>query len=237
MKTLGQRPPAPREKVAAAIERLWDTYSQAQKTFSRLEGTEHGKKEIVLRKEAERLRMSVAYVLNLERYGNPETGFSPDEIGQLCRLATKHRRVIATDLLAKLVSIPNRHRRMAFAGKVIREGWSLAQVDAELSRRYGRRKRGGRRPKMLGDVTTFLATLEAKCFSWVRLGGFLENASESESPGLQWDTVPEDVRAPLRRAIKAAKQLGEAVVPYLGTPQAGAKESGGRKAKVSRTRG
>jgi hypothetical protein len=114
--------------------------------------------------------------------------------------------------------IPHHHRETGEGPLPARDDQEWLEPDPgedELVGRFGRRRRGGKRPAIPKTVNELLADLETKCIGWQRLIDVLAPDSDPTTSGLRWQDLPEDVQKRLERAGKAIDGLQEALVEHL----------------------
>ena len=229
-RNIAKRPGAPRDKVLAAVRELRELYAEGQKLRNRFaKAAKHGQtKTDLIAKEAEKRGTNADYLWKQFALTNPATGLSPEELDQICKCAIDNRRIVGVALMAKLLSVSRQHR-MRFATMVLREGWSLSEVDAELICRRGRRRQGGRRPRLLASVDDLLVGVQGRCLAWSRLYRYLD-AGQPGGRQIHWDDVPGDVQEGLRGVMRAIRRLQEVVAAHLEDSKTSRRsaQSGGR---------
>jgi hypothetical protein len=216
----GKRPGAPRDKVHGAVRQLKEMYAEGQQLWKRFaKPAKDGATKIArIEKEAEKRGTNTDYLWKRLAVTNPVTGFSSDELDQLCKCAIENRRIVGMAMVAKLLSVAKQHR-MRFATKILREGWSLSEVDAALIRRHGRRRQGGRRPRLLLSVEDLLVGIDGKCLGWSKLYDWLCEPPDAAPPGrhlIHWNDLPENLQEALVGIIRAAERLRGVVSAHLG---------------------
>lgn len=215
---LEQRPGAPKRQVAAAVQTLRGVYDEGTKLRNRLtKAMQHGARKMAwVEREAATRGTNRDYVWKAIMFADPETGVTHDELDQLCRLVRSHERVVGRAFVAKLVSVPKKDR-MKRAEEILRSGLTVSEIDAMLTRRYGRRRQGGRRPRMLANKQDTLIGLDGLCVSWRRLVDFLNDShtARSSRSSVRLDCLPDDVRVAVQVVGKTMGVLREALDQHL----------------------
>jgi hypothetical protein len=201
-----------------ADQQLRQMHAEGRQIRDRLDGlTKPGKTVSTIRRAARDLSINLDYAWKSLRFADPARGFSEAELEQLCKWVRRYRRIVGRAMIGKLLTVPKRSR-MTFAERMLREGWSLSELDAELARRYGRRKQGGRRPKMLENLKATLIGLDAKCLSWSRLADYLHQPRDTDPPGqrlVHLEDLPDDVRRSIVKVDRAIRELRQVVGSHL----------------------
>jgi hypothetical protein len=89
------------------------------------------------------------------------------------------------------LSVPKRWRA-GLQATAIGEGWSLAELQAQIAVRYGNRRDGGRKRRVPADALALTAQIEKLCENWRRWFSLAAPAKEPTS-----DNTAKDRRAPL----------------------------------------
>jgi hypothetical protein len=148
-------------------------------------------------------------------FADERKGYSPAELEGLCAECLKYGRPLGFSFIVKFLTITEKRERACFQREAIRNDWSLIRVKHELVARYGRRRRGGKRPAIPATVRELLADLETKCIGWQRLIAVLHSDSNPDTSGLRWQDLPQEVQKRLERAAKAIEGLQEALAEHL----------------------
>lgn len=215
------RPGAPRDEVLAGVQQLRAIYAEGQEVLRLLaKPAKPGQTKMSrMDKEAVRRGMNRDYLWKSMMLADPRTGLSPEELDQLCQWTKEHRRIVGRAFVSKLLSVPKKSR-MPFAKKVLEQGLSLSEIDTELTRRFGRRRQGGRHPRMLGSRRAILVGLDGKCVSWHRLYELLNTPPISGSPRrVHLADLPEGVQEGIEAVDRAVRKLKKAVEQHLSPVQ------------------
>ena len=78
--------------------------------------------------------------------------------------------------LIRLLTIQPKEKRESYFQKALRGGWTLSRLNLEIRKKFGARKRGGRRKQVARDLPTLLLQIEKICLTWCRW------TSESSKP-------------------------------------------------------
>jgi hypothetical protein len=148
-------------------------------------------------------------------FADEEKGYSRRELDELCAECLAYNRPLGFSFIVKFLTITEKRERACFQRETIRNDWSLIRVKHELVARYGRRRRGGKRPAIPKTVKELLADLETKCIGWQRLIAVLHSDSNPDTSGLRWQDLPQEVQKRLERAAKAVDGLRDAIAENL----------------------
>src|SRR5262245_11757036 len=85
--------------------------------------------------------------------------------------------------------------------------WGAARLEAEIRKRLGRRRKGGRRRHIPAQTDDLLTQVEGECDSWRRWYKALENGKAGHA---HLQDLPRAVRRRLTQANKAVVALQEA---------------------------
>jgi hypothetical protein len=95
-------------------------------------------------------------------------GYDEKRLEQLISLCEAKRHVPEITALLRLVSVPvgahrDRLQRMLVAGR-----WGVRRLEVEIAARLGRRRQGGRKPRVSDDVAGVMVQLDALVERWLR---------------------------------------------------------------------
>lgn len=89
--------------------------------------------------------------------------FEDEEFEQFENSIRRYRAPFCTSHLGRAMSVPKEERR-AFIQKAIKQRWSVRVLNVQIEARYGKgKKRGGRKPKLIGGKPEILARIQSKC--------------------------------------------------------------------------
>jgi hypothetical protein len=151
-------------------------------------------------------------------------------VEELCRLIRevqpgqdKSRAIFQRSHLVRLLSV-ELDKRAALQKRCINKGWTRSELEAEIARRFGTRRQGGRRRKIPPDLTGLLIQLEHLCEVWRR---WIVELSRDREERNKKHVLLEDVPDNLRKQIEAIRQrmwtLHQDVVAELKQVQPGRK--------------
>jgi hypothetical protein len=117
-------------------------------------------------------------------FADPRAGFTAAELDELCRLIEdvqsrfgeedKDKYVFRRSHLIRLLSVRPKRRRKTLQERAIKAGWSKSRLEAEIARRFGTRRTGGRMPDPAETLETWLAQTEGLCETWRRWSAALD---------------------------------------------------------------
>src|SRR5262249_38136863 len=140
-----------RMKVQAAVKRIRQFYALGRRIIRR-EADEPTRRGGVIREEAERLGRSQDTVRKARQFATEDVGYTRRELKELCRTVMEMQPAQPADLavvglscVIRLLTVRPKARRARLQRRFIKEGWTVAEVEAEIATRCGPRREGGRR--------------------------------------------------------------------------------------------
>ena len=171
--------------------------------------------------EAEDRRINANFLRKARGFADPKTGYNRQELDALCRAVRDHFETFldrgaafGVSFILRLVTIPKANgERDRIQRRLFSSGWSTAEFDAEIRRRYGRRRQGGRQ-KRVGVGNELLGQLEAFCASWSRWYMRIDpkDGDAGEQP---INKLPVGVRDVVTRTANAIARLQKAIEEAL----------------------
>ena len=107
-------------------------------------------------------------IRTLRRFADPIRGYDEAELAQLIEQCETHGRDIGMPLIRMLLTIPDKSARAELQQRMLVEGWSVSETGNEIIRRFGRRRQGGRAPKVADDPEAALIQVQDFAISWRR---------------------------------------------------------------------
>ena len=169
-----------------------------------------------VKREAEKRGVSTERLRKARAFAHDKTGYSGGELDALCRAVRDHfdtfekrRTRFGVAHLFRLLSVrKDKGARAEVQRQLFAHGWSTAELDAEIRRRYGRpRNQGGRRGKAR-DWTELRVQLGSLCSSW---GQWYERITAKVADKTKPIRLPAEVRTAADRAAAAIAALHAAV--------------------------
>ena len=156
-----------------------------------------------------------------------ERGYSPKELDRLCNACKTHHRALGFSFITKLLTVHDPAERNCAQRQVFKERLSLIALELRLTARYGHRRQAGKRPK-ISSADDLLADLSIKTIWWRRLNETLtvEPVDQSGDESLTVEDIPEDIRGPFDKAVKAIGRLETAVKRHLNELRGEPEETG-----------
>jgi hypothetical protein len=140
------------------------------------------------------------------QFADPERGYTAEELEILFKDFQRHRSCLTRTHILRLMAVPEKRFRRTMVNRALKEGWSVHRLQAEIVGRYGRRRAGGRRPRIATEPRQLLVQLDMFCHRWNRWCEVLDcspgRAGEAGSARL-----PEDVQARVREVSRAVRRL------------------------------
>lgn len=203
------RAPATSEEVADAIRAIRAYHDQGRQSLRELpQRGKHGARAID--EQAERLGWNPTRLRKARQFAHREEGYSRDRLNELCRLLREHRPVFGISHVGLLVTVPWPERE-AIQRECLEGNWSTYELQAEIKRRYGTRRQGGRRRRVSSDPDHALVQLDEMADTWQR---WFAVAGEGEE-GTILDALPEKVRTRAKAVQSAVSRLRDAVSAEL----------------------
>lgn len=237
-----------REQVAATIQQIKDFYDVGRQLPPK---QPHGEVlgQHIIDGEAARLGMNPDTVRKARQFADPEAGYAREELDELCRLIrdvqtkqSTEKSIFGRTNLVRLLTVP-RHRRAAFQREAVENGWSVRELEAEIARRFGTRRAGGRRRRTPHDTAELLTQIEHMAETWRRWQAELDRLLEDE----ERKALPGTIEQQLRAIGPAMRSLQETVLTELQTirpsrqarelPEADAAAQGERQPRRRTSRG
>jgi hypothetical protein len=194
--------PEKARKNADAIRKAWRDGGKSLKRLDQLRETDpdaftYKHKQQTLDQEAARLNININTAAKMRRVAEQYTAA---QIEVICALVEKHRSQFGPTNLMNLLSVDDRDDRDRIMTEAIKESWSTSKLLIAIQAKGGkRRSSAGRKPQIPNDPAERLLTLDGHGERWLRF------ASEARSD------LPDDIQAPLAKAIKALRKVHIAI--------------------------
>jgi hypothetical protein len=118
--------------------------------------------------DAARLKVSVAKLRKLRQFADPVNGYDEVRLERLIALCRAKRHVPGITALLRLVSVPAGVHRDRLQRRLVAGHWGVRRLEVEIAGRLGRRRQGGRRPRVADDVAGVLVQIDALVVRWLR---------------------------------------------------------------------
>jgi hypothetical protein len=215
------RPRASREEVEQAIREIREYHAVGRRSLDLVpEKGGHGRGEIPA--QAADLGWNETKLRKARQFAHPETGYSPEDLAQLFRQLRQHRPVFGTAMIGLLVTVPKKRARAELQRRAIEGNWSVAELAAELKRRYGSRRQAGRRRSVPTDPDRLLVQIEEMADSWQRWYAAVSGSDRVDTPA-PLDGLPATVKKQVRAVQEAVDQLHRAVGRTLEAHRTGSR--------------
>jgi hypothetical protein len=153
-------------------------------------------------------------------FADENNGYTVAEVDELCSSIrtcwdnfSENGAAIGRTHILRLINVPKaRGQRASVQAKLFENGWSTAALESEIRRRFGRRKRGGRRAAIGTNLQELFGHLDVQCEAWLRLDGQLSRRQEAgEKPSFKDlpDCAPYGMLSVFRRGIGGGIRLLE----------------------------
>ncbi len=170
----------------------------------------------IIKDEADRLHINEDTVRKARAFAE---GYTKEELRELCRRI----REVQTDQeeglavfekthVIRLLSIPEGEEREVLQEQAIQSAWSCAELEAEIAKKYGPRRQGGRRRRVPADPGGLLTQLVRLCESWRRWHAALGSEDGDQS---RMKNLPSGIRRQVETTTQAVAALQEAVEKRL----------------------
>lgn len=203
------------DAVRAAIDALRDAHRLGRKIHKEIKPyADYGTGRI--EEKAEELGINAEKVRKLRQFADPEGGYTQQELRELFQLCRKERRALGLSFMIKFLTIPKEGgQRAEFQRLVIEQRWNCTRVDTEIRARFGRRRRGGNRPKVPDTATSLLSQLDAMCQRWRRLVGIMTDEDDVGTAHANVKELPAEVQTDLKQVSRAITRLHAKVAEAL----------------------
>ena len=217
-----------RERVATAVKKIRAFYALGRKIPPKQrhkDAYNHG----VIRREAERRGVNEDTVRKARQFADPAEGYTPQELEELCGVVERVQpeqddglAIFGKTHVIRLLSVRPRRKRTGLQKQAIEGGWSTAELEAEIARRFGTRREGGRRRRVPAAPADLLVQLEGMCETWGRWQAAVAREPEDGAAArASVRDLPADVRTRLVDVGRRLGRLHRAVVEALAAAQPG----------------
>jgi hypothetical protein len=223
-----------KSQVAVAIDAIREFRRIGLQVLERSQGGVYGRR--VVETMEEELGINQDTLRKARIVADEEKGYSRTALEKLCRLIREHQvsgegAIFGPTHLNRLLRVPKRDRD-AFQAMAVKKRWSIDRLEAEIARRYGRRRAGGRKRRVAVDATLFLTQLDSMCVSWLRWREIVfpspQKADDRATPDRQeqvrarkrLNSLPSDLVQLIAESCKAVERLHARVRAELPTREA-----------------
>ena len=190
--------------------------------------------------EVERLELNPQTLYKARQFADPKAGYTRQEVRDLCRMLTRQKGngdekspVFGRSYVVRLLPLP-KHSRAELQAAAIEQAWGYRRLGLEIAKRSPRRKPGGRRRKIPGDLLGLLAQVEGMCETWRRWRHDLGSDTDGTAEGrVRLADLPDDLKELVEAVSGAVGKLHADVAERLEQERkAEALESGREEAEV-----
>jgi hypothetical protein len=172
----------------------------------------------VAEEDAQRFSLKANTLRKLRVFADPKRGYSQAELDDLCNSIrdcwdkfAKNGASFGRTHVLRLVSVPKSGRRRdSIQEAMFENGWSTAELESEIFRRYGRRGQGGRKGEIGTKVGGILVRLDRLCTGWLRFHGQLA-AREENNDGPAFAALPATVHPLVKSITSKMRRLSNAL--------------------------
>ena len=194
-------------EVRTAFTRVRRAYGLGKKILKACptEGT-YGKK--LIEEQAAKYKLNPDLARKARQMADAVNGYTKEELDTLFALCLEHGYVLGVSVVHKFVSVPKAEgQRIEFQEEAIQGHWTRARIAAELRRRFGTRRQGGRKAKIPEDRQGFLLAVE----DWAHHAALM--AKQLAESVKRSTTVPNAAKQlkPIYSALKRAERAASAV--------------------------
>jgi hypothetical protein len=198
--------PHSRDDMPAAIDRLREYHRVGTEILTEFgPGRDPGMDKI-----SKRYGLGVHVVRVLRKFADEDHGYTEAELNELCAQSEKHGYTVGVTQLRHLVTIGDKKERARFQRQMIRGKWSNSETVAELVRRFGRRRKGGRKPHVAADVPGVLLQLEGFAVAWRRWSERLADEDDDQVK-VRTSDLAKEVQAAVAKVTEAFAALNTVV--------------------------
>ena len=157
------------------------------------------------------------------QFATSEAGFTKDELDELCVFIIQNQMsqdatlpVFGKSHVIRLLTVRPKHRRKALQGAAIKNAWSVSRLEAEIGKRYGTRRDGGRQRRIPKDQADFFLQIEQMTERWRRWWREVTRKPEElKEQHVLLSDIPPEMGKKVKKASKAVIDLQTAVVEHL----------------------
>lgn len=186
------------EQAARSLRELWRAGRRSLRRL-RMEEIHHGDKEKALLEEGAQEGLNYDTLAKARRFAQEYTREAVDD---LCRQVRRYQAPFGGAHMVRLLSVPVTHRK-AFFHEALKAKWSGSRLDVAIRERFGRRRQGGRRPRVPDDPPARLSFLDGLCTKWLRW---------CAAAGPQ---LPAGLREQVSKASRAVRRVHDTVTAEL----------------------
>jgi hypothetical protein len=198
-----ERPQASGEEVSQAVREIRAYHDQGRQSLKELpERGKHGAGAIDA--QAEALGWNATKLRKARQFAHREGGYSRRQLDELCRLIREYRPHFGTAHIGLLVTVAWRERE-GLQKECVEGDWSTSELQAEIKRRFGPRRYGGRRRRVSTEPGRVLLQLDGMAYTWERWSKIVEEEGEGGASIL--DSLPEGVRGRIEAVSRAVARL------------------------------
>jgi hypothetical protein len=220
-----------KERLEAAIQNIRAFYDLGRNLTK--QDHKGGYKKKTIDKEAKLLQINPDTARKARVFANPESGYTRGELVQLCQLIRKEQpitravngmskelSILQRTHVIRLLSVPRGKGRPALQEECVMKGWSTAELEREINKRYGTRKDGGRRRAIPSEMNGFLVQLEGMCEQWKRWEIELSrDSAELQEKHVLLTDVPDGSHKQISATNKQIGKLHRTIVQALKQAQ------------------
>lgn len=164
---------------------------------------------------ARQLQVNPTSLRKARQFAHPKKGYSQKQLDHLFRLLRKHRPQFGTTHIGILVTVPWTERR-ELQRTCIRENWSKSELEAEILKRLGPRRFGGRRRHLPDDPGRLLVQLQEMIESWMRWSKLADPTFVGDKQArCLLDSFASPLRAQVQSLFKSMNRLRDLVSQEL----------------------
>lgn len=150
--------------IEAAIKKIEERYAIGQEILEQCGPTSpHG----VIAPLADQYKINRDTAQKLRAMANPETGYTKSQLEKWFKLFRSEGRSLSITHFIKLVSVPRGAQRDHLTREALSHGWSSHELQSEILALQGRRREGGRCPKV-ASAEKFESQFKERIWSWRR---------------------------------------------------------------------
>jgi hypothetical protein len=171
-----------------------------------------------IRDQARALGKGAQDVRALRRFADPIRGYDEAELAELIARCEEHGRDIGVSVIRMLLTIPDKSCRVELQQRILAEGWSVSKTGDEIIRRFGRRRQGGRAPRVADDPESALIQVQEMAITWRRwVRAFVAKAASGEfttsapGPKAQQSPLPVELMQDIAAVSSSIDRLSTSV--------------------------
>ena len=202
-------------KTDLVIKQIKDFYAIGEASLQKYRGrAKYGKHQ--RDHEGKQWKMNPYTLRKARQFADPDRGYSREEFKELClevhaqSVLSQGETTFGRTHIVRLIGVP-KSKRLELQHLAITNGWSTSELSNQIVMRFGRRRLGGRRPRICSDLHLLYGQIESLCRRWQRWSTDLAVHHKNGSIA----KIPEDINALIGKTTNCIQELQTSVTKKL----------------------